>query len=60
MKIKNQERDFENIDKYKPITESNRQLIDQIEKKNDEMVEDIVNSLPYYNENKTRSITSCY
>ena len=28
-----QEKDFQNIEKYKPITESNKQLIEQIEKK---------------------------
>ena len=48
-KNEKQEKDFQNIEKYKPITESNKQVIEQIEKKNDEMVKNIVNSLPYYN-----------
>ena len=43
-----QEKDFQNIEKYKPITQSNKKLFEQIEK-NDEMVENIVNTLPYYN-----------
>ena len=45
------EQEFENIERYKEITDSNRQLISEI-KKNDRMVENIVNSLPYCNENK--------
>ena len=50
------EREFQNIEKYKPITESNKQLINMIEKKNDQMVGDIVNPLPYHKkEDKTEN-----
>ena len=50
------EREFENIEKYKPITDSNKQVVDMIEQTNDQMVEEIVNSLPYYKEeSKTQS-----
>ena len=45
------EREFENVQRFKPITDSKKQLIDQIDKKNDQIVDTIINSLPY-NENK--------
>ena len=50
------EKEFENIEKFQPITESNKQLINMIEKRNDEMVEDIINTLPYHKDNKQEEL----
>ena len=50
------EQEFENIERYKPITNSNKEIIREIEKKNDQLDEGIVKSLPYYNENKEKEL----
>ena len=42
------DRDFNNAEFFKPITDSNEKLIDKMEEKNDKINEIISNSLPYY------------
>ena len=48
------DQEFENIKRFKPITDSNKELIDRIEKKtnqSDEILTRISDALPYYNQN---------
>ena len=42
------DRDFNNAEFFKPITDSNEKMIDKMEEKNDKINEIISNSLPYY------------
>ena len=48
------EQAFQNATLFKPITDSNKELIDRIEKKtdqSDELIKKITDALPYYNQN---------
>ena len=48
------DQEFENIKRFNPIIQSNKELIDRIEKKsdkNDEFIKNISDALPYYNQN---------
>ena len=48
------DQEFENIKRFKQITDSNKELIDRIEKKtnqSDELIKKITDALPYYNQN---------
>ena len=42
------DRDFNNAEFFKPITDSNEKMIDKMEEKNDKINEIFSNSLPYY------------
>ena len=42
------DRDFNNAEFFKPITDSNEKMIEKMEEKNDKINEIISNSLPYY------------
>ena len=42
------DRDFNNAEFFKPITDINEKMIDKMEEKNDKINEIISNSLPYY------------
>ena len=46
------DRDFNNAEFFKPITDSNEKMIEKMEEKNDKINEIISNSLPYYEDNE--------
>ena len=54
------DRDFNNAEFFKPITDSNEKLIDKMEEKNDKINEIISNSLPYYEDQENEQLTLPY
>ena len=54
------DRDFNNAEFFKPITDSNEKLIDKMEEKNDKINEIISNSLPYYEDKDNEQLTLPY